>query len=237
MTRRSLACPTLPLFLALVLVLALSWSTALAQKGGPSLNIDKRSYGPGEQINVHFTADPGWAGNAWIGIIPARVPHGSEAVNDRYDVAYQYIRKRPSGVMYFRAPRRPGAWTIRMHDTDSNGREVASVSFMVQGPAVQPLILDKKVYQPGERITVKFTANPSWPGNAWIGIIPARVPHGSEAVNDRFDVAYQYIRKRASGVMYFKAPMKTGAWTVRMHDTDSNGREMASVSFLVGMPK
>jgi hypothetical protein len=233
MTRRSLARPALPLFLALALVLALAWSPALAQKGGPSLNVNKRSYSPGEQIVVQFTADPSWAANAWIGIIPAAVPHGSEAVNDRYDVAYQYIRKRPSGTMVFKAPLKPGAWTIRMHDTDNNGREVASVSFMVQGAAVSPLSLNKTSFQPGEQIVVKFQANPAWAANAWIGIIPAAVPHGSEAVNDRFDVAYQYIRKRASGTMVFKAPLKPGAWTIRMHDTDNNGREVASVSFMV----
>jgi hypothetical protein len=219
------------------LVLGLTGPAALAQKGGPSLNINKRGFRPGEQIIVNFTADPGWARNAWIGIIPARVPHGVEAVNDRYDVAYQYIRQRPSGVMYFRAPRRPGAWTVRMHDTDSNGREVASVSFMVQGAVVRRLILNKNSYQAGEQIVVRFTANPAWPGNAWIGIIPARVPHGSEAVNDRFDVAYQYLRKRAQGTLVFRAPMRPGAWTVRMHDTDRNGREIASVPFMVVIPK
>ncbi|MBU1742174.1 MAG: hypothetical protein KKC37_11570, partial [Proteobacteria bacterium] len=220
--RRSVWHGILCLGLLATLILCLA-APATATKGGPSLQINKRGYLPGEKIIVRFTAPASWPTNAWVGIIPARVPHGSEAVNDRFDVAYQYLRRRTEGTLIFRAPTTPGAWTMRMHDTDANGREVASVTFMVQGAA--PLRLNKGVYRPGERIIVHFRAEAAWPGNAWVGIIPARVPHGSETVNDRFDVAYQYLRRRTSGVLYFKAPMKPGAWTVRMHDTDAGGRE------------
>lgn len=227
-----------------VLVAGLGLGQALAQPmkgpsapsgavgpGGPSLKLDKMTFKPGERIVVHFTASPAWRGKAWIGIIPSRVPHGSEATNDRYDIAYQYLKKRTAGSLVFRAPRRAGRYDFRMHDTDSNGREVAYVSFVVTGgPRIW---LEKRVFAPGERIVVRFTANPNWPRNAWIGIIPSRVRHGSESVNDRHDVAYKYLRRLAGGVLVFRAPRRPGRWDFRMHDTDRNGREVAYVSFVV----
>jgi len=52
------------------------------------------------------------------------------------------------------------------------------------------------------------------------GIIPSTTAHGSEIVNDQYDITYQYIESRTSGVMYFKAP-GAGKWDIRMHDTDA----------------
>jgi hypothetical protein len=202
-------------------------------EAGPTLKIDKRGYRPGERIKVTFTAPAKYPQDAWIGIIPGNIAHGSEATNDQHDVAHQYLNKKTSGVMYFKAPDKPGSWTVRMHDTDKNGREVASVTFQVRGEK-PTLRLDQKTYRPGERIAVTFTAPDKYPQDAWVGIIPAKISHGSEAVNDQHDVAHQYLNKKTSGVMYFKAPDKPGSWTVRMHDTDHKGREVASVEFTVG---
>ena len=104
---------------------------AVSYIGGMDLFLDKTSFAQGETIRVQFTASGNWARNAWIGIIPSHIPHGSESVNDQHDITYQYIEKRTSGVMVFTAPG-PGQWDLRMHDTDSNGREVSSVSFSVR---------------------------------------------------------------------------------------------------------
>ncbi|MFH1148833.1 MAG: hypothetical protein V1736_14170, partial [Pseudomonadota bacterium] len=78
-----------------------------------------------------FSAPGYFARDAWVGIIPSHIAHGSEAENDKYDVTYQYLEKRTSGVLVFQAPKESGQWDLRMHDTDGNGREVASVSFTV----------------------------------------------------------------------------------------------------------
>ena len=96
-----------------------------------ALRLEKTLFAPGEEIRVSFQASRGYAANAWVGIIPSTVPHGSEAVNDQYDLTYQYLRKRVAGELFFKAPVRPGAYDLRMHDTDNRGREVASVSFRV----------------------------------------------------------------------------------------------------------
>ena len=209
---------------------------AVSYEQGAELAIDKTSYAPGESIRVQFSASGNWARDAWIGIIPSNIPHGSEPVNDQHDITYQYIEKRTSGVMVFTAPG-AGQWDLRMHDTDGNGREVAYVSFTVgqATPKISDanLVLEKTVFSPGESIRVQFSASNNWARDAWIGIIPSNIPHGSEPVNDQHDITYQYIEKRTSGVMVFTAP-GPGHWDFRMNDADSNGREVSYVSFTVG---
>lgn len=203
-----------------------------------SLEMKKTDYFTGEPVEVEFKASKDLASDAWVGIIPAEVPHGNEAVNDQHDLAYQYISKRVFGIMTFMAPETPGAYDMRMHDTDSDGKELASVRFSVRvDPALvnlQPALnLNKRVFAPGETIVVGFTAPKSYAQDAWVGIIPAHVPHGDEAVNDEYDMAFDYLHKRTRGTLEFQAPEEPGAYDLRMHDTDLNGREVASVSFEV----
>ena len=100
--------------------------------GAATLRLDKHTFSPNEQVRVHFTAPSGFANNAWIGIIPSRIQHGSENVNDQHDLTYQYLSKRTSGTMVFTAPGSPGSYDFRMHDRDDNGHEVTSVTFTVR---------------------------------------------------------------------------------------------------------
>ena len=123
----------LGIFTSLVLLLAqVATGPALAAVGS-GLSLDKSQFAPGEQIVVHFYASSTFAANAWVGIIPANVPHGSEAVNDQNDLTYQYLQNRASGELIFQAPGNPGSYDFRMNDSDNNGNEVGSVSFTVGG--------------------------------------------------------------------------------------------------------
>jgi hypothetical protein len=97
-----------------------------------TLSLNQRVFTPGEEIRVAFTAPASYASDAWVGILPASVPHGDEAVNDQHDITYQYLSQRTSGVLVFQAPAQVGLWDLRMHDTDASGREVASVTFEVR---------------------------------------------------------------------------------------------------------
>lgn len=99
--------------------------------GNISLNLDKTHFAPGESVMVRFTAPANWPENAWVGIIPASIPHGSESVNDQHDISYQYLNKRTTGSLTFIAPSTPGNWDFRLHDTDNGGKEFASVTFSV----------------------------------------------------------------------------------------------------------
>ncbi|WP_459925856.1 hypothetical protein, partial [Desulfatiferula olefinivorans] len=198
-------------FCSFVLALVFSSAAASAQQ----IELDKYLYSPGEAITVSFNAPNNFADNAWIGIIPSHIQHGSEAVNDSHDLAYQHLKKRTSGTLTFKAPSTEGSYDFRMHDTDSNGREVASVSFTVTSTisaGYPTLTLDKTTVKPGQDIQVHFTAAENFADNAWIGIIPSHVRHGSEPENDSHDLSYQHLRKRASGTLTFKAPSKEGAY-------------------------
>jgi len=113
----------------LLWLMALPLTVQAAPASGVS--IEKTIYVPGETIRVMFKASGDWPTDAWIGIIPSNISHGSEEFNDQYDITYQYIEKRTNGVMEFIAPE-PGRWDLRMHDTDDNGREIAYISFVVQ---------------------------------------------------------------------------------------------------------
>ncbi len=201
----------------------------------PGLWLDKTEFEPGEEILVHFSTSGTFANDAWLGIIPAEVPHGSEATNDQYDLAYEYLDGQAEGVLTFAAPSEPGLYDLRLHDTDSDGREVASVPFTVLGgPEKAELWLDKTRFAPGEEIQVHFTALATFSSGAWVGIIPSDVPHGSEATNDENDVDYDYLEGQVSGVLSFLAPMEPGSYDLRMQDSDSSdGQEVASVTFEV----
>lgn len=99
-----------------------------------SLTLDQTIFAPGEPISVKFTAEPDLDKTAWVGIIPSNIPHGSEVTNDAYDVQYQQLAGQTSGVLTLTAPSQPGAYDLRMNNTDyawENGTEIASVSFTV----------------------------------------------------------------------------------------------------------
>ncbi|MBI5323719.1 MAG: hypothetical protein HZB41_00280 [Ignavibacteriae bacterium] len=86
----------------------------------------------GETIHLIFHAPEGLKTNAWIGIIPSNVKHGSEAENDQYDVTYQYLYGKTKSTMMFTAPAQPGNYDFRLNSTDENGVELGSISFVVK---------------------------------------------------------------------------------------------------------
>ena len=87
--------------LALIFVGMVFSTTASPQIQDISLWLEKTTFAPNEEINVHFTAPASFPSNAWIGLIPSNIPHGDETVNDQNDIAYEYISGRTSGVMTF----------------------------------------------------------------------------------------------------------------------------------------
>lgn len=199
-----------------------------------SITLNKSVYAPGKDIQVSFVASADWSERAWIGVIPANIQHGDESVNDAHDIAYQYIDKRTSGVFTFRAPGQAGTYDFRMHDTDADGKEIVYVSFEVkpmhEGSSLE---LKKEIFSPGEKIEVVFVAPEAFASDAWVGIIPSDIPHGRESTNDEHDLVYQYLSGKTGGKLTFTAPKESGSYDFRMHDTDYDGNEAASVTFSV----
>ncbi|EES50191.1 Ig-like domain-containing protein [Clostridium botulinum] len=102
--------------------------------------------------------------------------------------------------------------------------------------AASSITTDKSVYAPGEKIYVTYKLDnvnllKKLP---WIGIVPANVPHGSEEVNDRNDVAFQRPTNSSNLSFVFVAPDKSGTYDFRLNDADDNGVEiMCSPTFVV----
>ena len=95
---------------------------------GPALWIERNALLPHEKVSLYFLASPELAASAWVGLIPSEVEHGSTSLNDQHDVSYQYLSKRTSGIMVFKAPGTKGAYDFRLNGPS---KEAASVSFTV----------------------------------------------------------------------------------------------------------
>ena len=97
--------------------------------GNATITTSKSTYTIDEGINFSFTA-PKLPDDAWIGIVPVAIPHGDEAVNDSHDISYAHLGGRTNGDITLPNPGL-GTWTLRLHNTDNNGRELTHVVFEV----------------------------------------------------------------------------------------------------------
>jgi len=165
-------------------LLSLSFSLPLVAQG--RLSLDKAAFAPGEKIAVHFTASSDWPRDAWVGMFQAKLPHGSEAENDKVELSYQYLEKKTSGTLAFKAPAEPGSYDFRMHDTDSDGREVAQAAFTVGTGVVPPsgmtLEAASRQVRQGDSVT-----------------IPVSLIGGRDVANMNFNLTYSQEIARVSG--------------------------------------
>lgn len=212
-----------------------------AQDTGPAvLELARNTFAPGESFEVRFEAGAGqdFDQTAWAGILASDLPHGSAADNDLFDLAYAEIGSARRGVLEFVAPDTPGFYDVRLHNAE-DGREVIYVSFEVTGK-LKPLSgnalrLNQSRYRPDALIIVEVSIKPEdkRDPSAWVGIVPAAVPHGDEATNDKVNLGYQFMGDFLAGKMIFRAPKTPGLYDLRLHDTDLEGKELVFVSFLV----
>lgn len=215
-------------------VASITFAVLKAPPQAARLWLDKLTFSPGTEMQVHFSAPPGLPDNAWVGLILSDVPHGSVERNDDHDIDYQYLNGQTTGVLVFQAPGQPGSYDFRMNDTSGEGTEIASVTFTVSAPTPgeSKVWLDKTTFAPGEEIQVHFSTPATYPKEAWMGIIPSDVPHGSAFENDQFDLDYEYLDGQTAGVLTFEAPEEPGTYDFRLHDA-LDGSEVASVTFTV----
>ena len=197
-----------------------------------SMKLKKTVFNPGDDIDLEFSIAVPLPAQAWIGVIPSEIPHGTESVNDQHDVSYQYLGAQPASTFRFQAPDKPGSYDFRLND--SGGKELASVSFQVGDVKLEgTLKMHKETFAPGEQIDVDFTAPEALPRTAWVGMIPSNIPHGKEAVNDQHDIGWNYLEKKSAGTLHFIAPPEAGSYDFRMNSSDSDGVEITSVTFRV----
>lgn len=201
------------------------------------IKLVKLKFDGGEEIKANFNAPAEYPGSALVALVPAGVAHGSASETFPAKIAYLYLNKSTTGILVFKAPKKSGSYDLRMFDNGENGKEVASITFEVGASLLR---LTKTKFASKEDIRVEFTAFENFAANAWIGIVPSDVPHGSETENDKHDMAYQYLNKKLSGTLIFKAPIRAGTYDLRMNDSDNGGKEIASITFEVikeGAPK
>lgn len=199
----------------------------------PDVQLDRDSYYPGDQIKVMAVAT-GVKERAWVGVVPSSVPHGKEEENDAHDLCYFYL---DSGKDTLVAPPEPGDYDVRMNSDDNNGVELASRSFKVVADpnpvkAAKILWTPSGPVAPGTELKVTFEAPLDLPKDAWIGLLPSSVAHGSEKVGDESDKAYAYLEGVGRGSVSLLVPGEPGKYDLRLYDTD-NGKEVDSVSFEV----
>ncbi len=170
-------------------------------------------------VNNKTTANP----SAWIGLFDEKTPRSSHSGYKDY----KYIRSGPS--FEFKVPEQAGNYEIRYYTADP-GEFVKAVSFRVGGLDLSKVAiqLNKEAFNPEENIEVAFTAHPDLPQNAWIGLFKADAAKGSY----RGYLEYQYLRKKTTGKLFFKAPATKGNYQVRMFFSDY-GRQLKSVPFQV----
>lgn len=200
----------------------------------PWMTISKELFQPGEEIILEYEGTEDLAASAWIGIVPSYVPHGKEKMNSAHALTRQTLGGIVKGSLKFTAPAFPGDYDIRFNDSETEGKEIASVKFTVEGEVVQPTLkIPKRSYRPGESIEIEFQVPGYFPRNAWIGILPTSVEHGSEEVSDRERLSQKYLEGSPSGVITLYAPSEEGDYDIRMNDSDVEGVEVASETFSV----
>ena len=95
------------------------------------IKISKNSFRLSEKIYFTFwTNGVKVENNAWVGIVPASISHGSESFNDSNLKSYKYLHGKTTATFDLPNPGR-GSWTVRLHDTDYGGKELAYAHFIV----------------------------------------------------------------------------------------------------------
>ncbi len=227
------------LFLAILpLVLSLhgAWVQASDQAASPPrLSVQQPVVQPGDKIVMDFSGIASPGNKDWIAIFQVGAP------NQKYGEWY-YLNGQDRGTLTFLAPKEEGEYEFRLFlNWPAGGYQDVARSLAVKisktqqppAPSEATLKLDKNSFAPGAEAKVYFTAPSTYVDKAWIGIIPSQVAHGSEEVNDQYDLTYQYLGKRTSGTLTFLVPSQPGSYDFRMNDDDNNGREVASITFSV----
>ena len=225
--------------LVILLIAKVSKSKAAAQAalihGNPPIEIVESN--PGQPVHFRIN-DPPKGGDAWVGIYPAST--GDQDHGDRWrwlrdiDVNNATLPGQPAGKWSIRVFK-DGGYRLQ-HRVDfeisTSSQQLATPTSSKEKVAGNATITTSKfTYTIDEVIDFSFTA-PKLPDDAWIGIVPVAIPHGDEAVNDRHDISYEHLRGRIKGDITLPNP-GLGTWTLRLHNTDNNGRELTHVVFEV----
>jgi hypothetical protein len=150
------------------------WLLTSAQAQAPSVITDHATYLPGETIVVFFKNGPGNRKD-WIGLYPEGIVPGTGTPSTRW----YYVDNTQAGnqglkegaVTFTGGLNLAGDWVAFLLLNDE-WDTLAQVSFRVADPTMPLVRTDKRVYAPGEKISITFTNGPANPKD-WIGVYPA----------------------------------------------------------------
>ena len=227
--------------LTLITIIGVKISKSKAAKmldsEGEKESIEIIESNPGQPVRFKLN-DPPKGGDAWVGIYP--VSTGDQDHGDRWrwlrdiDVNNATLPGQPAGKWSIRVFK-DGGYKLQ-HRVDfeisTSSQQLATPTSSKEKVAGNATITtSKSTYTIDEVIDFSFTA-PKLPDDAWIGIVPVAIPHGDEAVNDSHDISYAHLGGRTNGDITLPNP-GLGTWTLRLHNTDNNGRELTHVVFEV----
>jgi hypothetical protein len=188
----------------------------------PTLKLPKKLFALGEPITLSFTAFD-FYGAAWVGLLPAEIEQRDEALNAAHAIETQHLEGRTRGEFKFTAPTKAGNYDFRMND--SHGNQIATLAFTVAPTtpdATPTLRLPKQAFKRGETIEVSFTAFAFTAPEAWVGLLPANIEQGREALNSMHALETQHLEGKTQGRLKFKAPNAAGTYDFRLNDSHGN---------------
>lgn len=184
--------------------------------------------------DVTYENKPDGSG-AWIGVVPSDTPH-NENEADAASINYKWLDGFESGNfdgLLLSDNSLSGNYDLRIYSNDNGGRELACVTFYIDGPRGE--ITNVQWNADTRTVTADVTyANFPAVSNAWIGVVPSDTPH-NELDADRADIAYIALTSFESGSFPgIKVPDGiSGSYDLRIYSNDNGGRELASVTFTI----
>jgi hypothetical protein len=124
-------------------------------------------------------------------------------------------------------------------ENETDGQPADSTAQANNVPTVAPqgtLTAVQTTVEPGEEVTVKFTASAPENNNLWVGLIPSSAPHGDADKNDAVDIGWKYLDGKTQGELVFIAPPDTGKFDFRLNSSGEDRKELASVTVWVKGP-
>ncbi|MCG8329940.1 MAG: OmpA family protein [Chitinophagales bacterium] len=94
---------------------------------GIKFELDKKSYGPGEEINLNYVGHEELSETAWVGYFK----EDGEKYSYRDYLNYQYLMPKQKGILKFKAPYTKGDYVFRMYYSDTGPELLTPVPFSV----------------------------------------------------------------------------------------------------------
>jgi glucose/arabinose dehydrogenase len=186
--------------------------TVSEASGTFSLIASPNTVTPGGSLTVSWTAPSGRPANDWIGLYRIGDPETSF-------ISWQYTAGTSSGNASFTAPGQQGQYEFR-YFTNNSFIKVATSNPITVGQTFS-LSVNPGTANPGQTLTVTWTAPSGRPANDWIGLYKVGDPETSF-------ISWQYTGGAPSGSTTYIAPSQPGQYEFRYFTNNGYSRVATS---------